>query len=149
MSQLRLFAGAGFNVTHATIDALRLPACESGWTVLSDSGGWLLRTHENSVAHLTEPWLAQLLAHYPPQEVVSYGPLPTGLSAKETRPACHSLILHPQEPPANLLHGKMRPPAPCSFLDHQYQTRGALQHFTVSRECVSGSGCRVFATSGV
>ncbi|MGC6013318.1 type II secretion system protein GspL [Enterobacter kobei] len=115
MSQLRLFAGAGFNVTHATIDALRLPTCESGWTVLSDSCGWLLRTHENSVAHLTEPWLAQLLAHYPPQEVVSYGPLPAGLSAKETRPACHSLILHPQEPPANLLHGKMRPPAPRSF----------------------------------
>ncbi|HIE5390164.1 TPA: type II secretion system protein GspL [Enterobacter cancerogenus] len=114
-AQTRLFAASGFNVMHATIDALCLPYCENGWTVFSDSNGWLLRTHENSVAHLTEQWLAQVLAHSPPQEAIGYGPLPAGFSAKKTEPACHILTLYPQVPPANLLHGKMRPPAPRAF----------------------------------
>lgn len=135
-SRIRLFAEAGFNIKHVTIDALCLPVCENGWTVFTDGKGWLLRTYENSVAHLKEPWLAELLAHYYPQEVVSYGSLPAGFSAKETEPACHILTLTPKDPPANLLHGKMRPPAPRSFWTTNIK-RAALCSLLI----LAGSAC--------
>lgn len=109
-AQLLPFTTAGIKITHATLDALCLPITDEGWTVLKDEEGWLVRPHAGRGSRLNEHWLTHLLAHYAPQQLTCYGPLPDSNTRGNTYPEQSILSVYTPATTINLLHGHLRLP---------------------------------------
>jgi len=112
--ELAALSASGLIVTHATLDVFCLPKVERGWTILKEGNTWLVRTDEDDVSRLTEVWLTHLLEHYPPQQLLHYGELPEPYTGTSEKPKSHIMALYPERDITNLLHDRVRPPAPYS-----------------------------------